>query len=245
MRLSITGVPKPISANQGSCRPAGVLSAFLDSPSAGLRPQNDIDHHRSMNMAIKTEGQLVGYVRVSSVEQNTARQLEGFSLDRIFTDRLSGASTDRPELTALRRFVRQGDTVVVHSMDRLARNVEDLRSLVREFTNQGVKVSFIKEALTFSGDDSPMSALLLTVMGAFAEFERALIRERQAEGIAAAKARGVYKGRKPALTLLQAAELQQRAAAGESVSGLAREFGIARQTAHTYVRHGHPELAGR
>lgn len=188
-----------------------------------------------------TTSQRVGYVRVSSEDQNTARQLDGHHLDRVFTDEVSGKDTDRPALTALRQFVRAGDTVLIHSMDRLTRNVDDLRQLVREFTDQGVQVTFVKESLTFSGDDSPMSALLLTVMGAFAEFERALIRERQAEGIAAAKQRGVYQRRKPALTPAQAAELQRRAADGEAITALARDFGIARQTAHTYLRHGHPK----
>jgi DNA invertase Pin-like site-specific DNA recombinase len=189
---------------------------------------------------MKSLGQRVGYVRVSSVDQNTVRQLDGCELDRTFIDRLSGKNADRPQLQALRAFVRDGDVVLVHSMDRLARNLDDLRALVREFTSRGVQVTFLKEGLTFTGnDDSPMATLLLSVMGAFAEFERALIRERQAEGIAAAKKRGVYRGRKPALTPTQASELRQRADAGESVTALANEFGIARQTAHSYIRLGH------
>jgi DNA invertase Pin-like site-specific DNA recombinase len=113
---------------------------------------------------------------------------------------LSGKDTARPELEAIIRYVRDGDTIVVHSMDRLARNLDDLRRLVRELTGKGVKVKFLKENLTFTGEDSPMATLLLSVMGGFAEFERALIRERQREGIALANARGVYRGRKPALT---------------------------------------------
>jgi DNA invertase Pin-like site-specific DNA recombinase len=137
-------------------------------------------------------GQAVGYIRVSTLDQNTDRQLDGLELDRTFTDRISGKDTDRPELESIIRYVRDGDTVIVHSMDQLARNLDDLRRLVRELTGRGVKVSFIKEGLTFTGDDSPMATLLLSVMGAFAEFERALIRERQREGIALAKARGVY-----------------------------------------------------
>lgn len=187
---------------------------------------------------MSTHGQRVGYRRVSSIEQNTDRQLDGESLHRTFTDRLSGKNTDRPELDALRAFVRDGDTIVVHSMDRLARNLDDLRRLVREFTGSGVRVTFLKEGLTFTGDDSPMATLLLSVMGAFAEFERALIRERQAEGIAAAKARGVYKGRAPSLSTDQAEVLRKRASAGESVAALAREFGISRQTAYVYMRAG-------
>lgn len=189
---------------------------------------------------MSTNGQVVGYIRVSTADQNTARQLDSCQLDRVFTDRTSGKSADRPQLEALRSFVREGDTVLVHSFDRLARNLDDLRRLVREFTAQGISVSFVKEGLQFTGEDSPMATLLLSVMGAFAEFERALIRERQAEGIAAARRRGVYRGRRPALTPAQATDLAARAAAGESVSALAREFGVSRQTAHTYVRNGHP-----
>ena len=102
-----------------------------------------------------------------------------------------------------------GDTVVVHSMDRLARNLDDLRRIVRTLTAKGVRVEFVKESLTFTGEDSPMATLLLSVMGAFAEFERALILERQREGIAAAKQRGVYTGRMPALNADQAAPLSR------------------------------------
>ena len=100
---------------------------------------------------------------------------------------------------------RKGDTLVVHSMDRLARNLEDLRRLVRELTGRGVKVEFVKEGLTFTGDDSPMNTLLLSMLGAVAEFERSMIRERQREGIELAKAKGVYTGRKPALSAEQTA----------------------------------------
>ena len=181
-------------------------------------------------------GQQVGYIRVSSIDQSTERQLDGHQLDRVFTDKLSGKDTARPELDAMIRYVREGDTVVVHSMDRLARNLDDLRRLVRDLTAKGVKVRFVKEGLTFTGEDSPMATLLLSVMGAFAEFERALIRERQREGIALAKARGAYRGRRPALTAADAEQLAHRVAAGEPITGLAREFGISRETAYTYLR---------
>lgn len=120
-------------------------------------------------------------------------------------------------------------------MDRLARNLDDLRQLVKSLTNKGVQVEFIKEHLTFTGDDSPMSNLLLSVMGAFAEFERELIRERQREGIAQAKKKGVYKGRGRALSPAQAAQLREAIAAGESKAALAREFGISRQTIYRYL----------
>jgi hypothetical protein len=124
-------------------------------------------------------GQRIGYVRVSTLDQNEKRQLEGQVLDRVFTDKASGRDTARPELTELLRFARDGDTVVVHSMDRLARNLDDLRALVQGLTRKGVRVEFVKESLVFTGEDSPMANLMLSVMGAFAEFERSLIRERQ------------------------------------------------------------------
>ena len=117
-------------------------------------------------------GQVVGYVRVSTLDQNTDRQLEGRKLDRTFTDRLPGKDTDRHELEAMIRYVRDGDTVVVHSMDRLARNLDDLRRLVRDLPAKAVMICFIKEGLTLTGEDSPMATLLLSVMGAYAEFER-------------------------------------------------------------------------
>jgi DNA invertase Pin-like site-specific DNA recombinase len=167
-------------------------------------------------------GQRIGYVRVSTLDQNEKRQLEGQVLDRVFTDKASGRDTARPELTELLRFARDGDTVVVHSMDRLARNLDDLRALVQGITRKGVRVEFVKESLVFTGEDSPMANLMLSVMGAFAEFERSLIRERQREGIALAKQRGAYKGRKKTLTPERAAELAQRAGNGVPKAVLAR-----------------------
>ena len=181
-------------------------------------------------------GQRIGYVRVSSFDQNPERQLEQVSVNRLFTDKASGKDTQRPELERLLAFVREGDTVVVHSMDRLARNLDDLRRLVQGLTQRGVRIEFVKESLTFTGEDSPMANLMLSVMGAFAEFERALIRERQREGISLAKQRGAYRGRKKALSPERVAELRRRAAAGEQKAKLAREFGISRETIYQYLR---------
>jgi len=181
-------------------------------------------------------GQRVGYIRVSSTDQNAGRQLDGVRLDRVFTDKASGKDRERPHLEELLRFVRDGDTVIVHSMDRLARNLDDLRRIVRELTGRGVRVEFAKESLVFTGEDTPMATLLLSVMGAFAEFERALIRERQAEGIAAAKARGAYKGRRRSLTPDQIRDQADRAAAGETKTTLAKQFGISRETVYQYLR---------
>ncbi len=180
-------------------------------------------------------GQRIGYVRVSTLDQNPERQLEQVTLDRVFTDHASGKDIERPQLEALLSFVREGDTLVVHSMDRLARNLEDLRHLVRALTRHGVRVEFVKENLTFTGEDSPMATLLLSVMGAFAEFERALIRERQREGIALAKRRGVYRGRKRQLSEDEAARLRERVAAGEPKAAVARAFGISRETLYRYL----------
>ena len=181
-------------------------------------------------------GQRVGYLRVSSLDQSPDRQLEGVELDRVFTDRASGKDVLRPQLQELVNFVREGDTVVVHSLDRLARNLDDLRRLVQNLTSRGIAVQFVTEQLTFTGEDSPMANFLLSVMGAFAEFERALIRERQREGIALAKQRGAYRGRKKSLNPDQLDRLAQRAAAGAPKAVLAREFGISRETVYQYLR---------
>ena len=181
-------------------------------------------------------GQRIGYVRVSSFDQNPDRQLEQVTVDRLFTDKASGKDTQRPELERLLAFVREGDTVVVHSMDRLARNLDDLRRLVQGLTQRGVRIEFVKEALTFTGEDLPMANLMLSVMGAFAEFERALIRERQREGIALAKQRGAYRGRKKSLNSEKVEELKRRIAAGEQKAKLAREFGISRETLYQHLR---------
>jgi DNA invertase Pin-like site-specific DNA recombinase len=180
-------------------------------------------------------GQNVGYYRVSTVDQNTDRQLDGLVFDREFRDQASGKDTNRPELNACLSHLRDGDTLHVHSMDRLCRNLDDLRRIVKDLTGRGVVVRFHKEGLTFTGEDSPMSNLLLSMLGAVAEFERSLIRERQREGIAIAVEKGKYKGRKPSLTAERILELRLRAAAGEKKAALAREFGVSRETIYSYL----------
>jgi DNA invertase Pin-like site-specific DNA recombinase len=191
--------------------------------------------HRPPRTAKTLKGHRVGYVRVSSLDQNEIRQLEGMALDKTFTDKASGKDAKRPQLEDLLSFVREGDTVFCHSMDRLARNLDDLRRIVLGLTERGVHIVFVKENLTFTGEDSPMSNLLLSVMGAFAQFERELIRERQREGIAIAKRAGKYSGRKPSLTAPRAAELRRRVAQGDAKAALAREFGISRDTLYRYA----------
>jgi DNA invertase Pin-like site-specific DNA recombinase len=180
-------------------------------------------------------GQRIGYIRVSTLDQHVDRQLEGIEVDKTFIDKASGKDTKRPQLELLMSFVRTGDTVIVHSMDRLARNLDDLRRIVHTLTGRGVRIEFVKEHLSFTGDDSPMASLMLSVMGAFAEFERALINERQREGIALAKQRGAYKGRKKSLSLAAVAQLRQRLTTGMSKAQIAREFGISRQTLYQYL----------
>ncbi len=155
---------------------------------------------------------------------------------RVFTDKASGKDTHRPQLESLLAFVRQGDTVVVHSMDRLARNLDDLRHVVQGLTKWGVRIEFLKEHLVVTGENSPMANLMLSVMGAFAEFERALIRERQREGIALAKQRGAYRGRERLLKQEQIADMKHRIEAGKSKAKVARDFGISRQTVYQYLR---------
>ena len=186
------------------------------------------------------QGQRIGYVRVSSFDQHPGRQLDQVGVDQLFTDRVSGKNTQRPQLDALLSFAREGDTVVVHSMDRLAHNLNDLRQLVQMLTKRGIRIEFVKECLSFTDEDSPMAHLLLSVMGAFAEFERALIGERQREGIALAKLRGAYPGRKKALVDKQVVELRRRAGAGEPKATLAREFGISRETLYQYLKQPTP-----
>jgi DNA invertase Pin-like site-specific DNA recombinase len=181
-------------------------------------------------------GQRIGYVRVSSFDQNADRQLEQLEVDRVFTDKASGKDTDRPQLQALLAYAREGDTIVVHSMDRLARNVDDLRRIVQQETKRGVRLQFVKENLTFTGDDSPMANLMLSILGAVAQFERDLIKERQREGIALARQRGAYRGRRKALPDEKVTELRRRAGAGEKKASLAREFGISRETLYQYLR---------
>jgi DNA invertase Pin-like site-specific DNA recombinase len=181
------------------------------------------------------KGQVVGYIRVSTVAQSTARQLDGEILDRVFEDKLSGKNVDREQLRRMLEFVREGDVVKIHSMDRLARNVDDLRRIVKGLTLKGIQVHFIKEGLIFTGEDSPVSNLLLSILGAVAEFERELIRERQMEGIAIAKRNGLYKGRQP-LAINKRQIIKNRVAAGDSRTTIAKDLKICRQTLAKYLK---------
>lgn len=185
----------------------------------------------------KDIGQKIGYKRVSTLDQKAERQLDGMQLDRVFTDYASGKDTNRPQLKEALLYARDGDILFVHSMDRLARNVEDMLRIVRELNDKGVDVRFEKENMSFtSGKDDPRSMLLFGVLASFAQFERALIGERQREGIAIAKAKGVYKGGKPKLKLEQVEEMKKLIIEGVPKAAVARRFKVSRETLYSYIR---------
>ena len=181
----------------------------------------------------------VGYIRVSSVEQNTARQLEGVPLDKRFEDRVSGASCSRPALKECLNYLREGDVLHVHSIDRLARNLADLQNLVSDLTRRGVAIQFHTENLTFSGPSSPMQTLLFQVMGAFAQFERSMLKERQREGLAQAKAKGKHLGRPAKLTDDDRQAILVSLKKGVFPALLAQEYGVSVSTIHKLRTRAH------
>lgn len=180
-------------------------------------------------------GKRIGYRRVSSADQNPARQLEGIELDKIFTDYASAKSTERPQLKLMLDYVREDDIIFIHSMDRFARNVKDLRNLVDGLCSRKIQVHFIKENLLFNGEDSSMSNLLLSIMGAFAEFEYEFIKERQREGIDAAKKLGRFRGGKLKLSIEKLELLKKEMQGRKSKSLIARELGISRSSIYKYL----------
>lgn len=195
-------------------------------------------------------GQKVGYARVSAADQNLDRQLaalDGIGMDKVFTDKMTGGRFDRPGLDECRRYLREGDVLHVASIDRLARNLADLQAMITDFQARKIGVRFLKENLEFTGDDNkPMDRLLLQIMGAFAEFERSMIRERQREGIEAARRAGKPMGRPKAISGKRRAELEARLLAGEeSIGALAKEYGVSRPTACRIKAEGRKRAAGR
>jgi DNA invertase Pin-like site-specific DNA recombinase len=180
-------------------------------------------------------GKRIGYIRVSSVDQNTARQLDGVQLDKVFMDKASGKDTNRPQLQAALEYLRDGDVMVVHSMDRMSRSLRDLLNLVEGLTGRCIAVEFVKENLVFTGDDSPMSKMMLGIMGSVAQFERSMILERQREGISKAKQAGKYRGRQSTMTAAQVQAIRDRVAGGEKKAALAREFSVTRQTIYNLI----------
>ena len=181
----------------------------------------------------------IGYVRVSTVEQNTARQLVGITLDRVFEEKVSAKNIgNRPVLTEMLGFIRDGDDLYVHSMARLALNLKDLHTLVTTITDKGVTLHFVKENLTFEAKAkaTPFNKLLLGLLGSVAEFERELILERQREGIAQAKARGAYKGRKP-IAPEKIEKAKELLAQGMTRTEAAKTVGMGRTTLFLYLKN--------
>ena len=176
-------------------------------------------------------GQTVGYVRVSTTDQNPARQLEAIGqVNRLFAEKISARTTDRPQLQAMLAYVRSGDVVKVKSPDRLARSTTDLLALVNQLKSKDIQVEFIDQPAL--NTDSPQGEFMLTILGAVAQLERATIKERQAEGIALARARGVYD-RTPKLSPDQIELARRRIADGVTKSKVARDLGVSRQTLYT------------
>lgn len=178
----------------------------------------------------------IGYMRVSSADQNTDRQLDGFKLDYTYTEKLSGKNTDRPELKTMLEQMRGDELVLVHSIDRLARNLKDLQSIVDTITSKGATIRFIKENLEFSSNASnPLNTLMFQMLGAFAEFERSMISSRQKEGIAKAKSKGVYAGRQIQIDDLFKAVIRDVKANELGKSAIARKHGISRPRLDRYI----------
>ncbi len=185
-----------------------------------------------------TKGMRVGYIRVSTLDQKIERQLENIPLDKSFIDKCSGKDMKREQFEAMMNFVREGDRIIVHSIDRLVRNVDHLRSLVKSLNSRGVHIEFVKENLIFTGEDSPISNLILSILGAIAEFELALIRERQREGIAIARAKGVYsrRGRDRCLKDPEIAQLKLWVSEERPKTWIAKELSISRQSVYKYLK---------
>jgi DNA invertase Pin-like site-specific DNA recombinase len=179
---------------------------------------------------------MIGYIRVSDHDQNPERQLDGVALDKLFTEKACGRDIQSPFLEEVLGYVREVDTLVVHMMDRLAPNLEHLRKIVRELTEKGVKVQFMKEDLIFTGTDSAIATLLLSVVETMAEFERSFIRDRQREGVAIAKNKGLYGWRKKSLNNTHTNELKKMISEGARKSSVARSFNITRETFYKYMK---------
>lgn len=185
-------------------------------------------------------GKNIGYIRVSSLDQNLGRQLEDISkkLDKTFEDKASGKDTNRPGLKACLEYLREGDTLHVHSIDRLARNLIDLQKIVSELNAKGISIVFHKENLKFiCGEaNNSMQKFMLHMLGAVAEFERSIIRERQREGIALAKKNGRKLGRGTAVDAEQIEQIRRELEQGKSAALIAKERGLCRQTVYNYAK---------
>lgn len=175
----------------------------------------------------------VGYLRVSSVDQNLDRQLDGIELDRVYEEKISGKDRERPQLKECLSFLREGDVLHVHSMDRLSRNLKDLLNIVSELVDKNVSVKFKTENLEFAGKDNPMGYLMFSVFGAVNQFEIANLKIRQKEGIAKAKARGQQFGRK-SLKKKLIQEIYNRKDSGQTVAEISVALKVGTSTIYKY-----------
>lgn len=189
--------------------------------------------------------QSIGYIRVSTREQSTGRQSDGMEdlkLDRVFTEKASGKSKERPVLRECMAYAREGDTLYIYSMDRLARSLGDLHSIVSELVNKGVIIHFVKENRIYSRDtNDPFNMMLLGILGTFAEFERNVMLERQAEGIAHAKQNGTKSG-KPFGKQPLDPNLKPKAITlcdqGFNITEIAKQLGVSRASIYNLLK-GH------
>ena len=182
--------------------------------------------------------QRIAYKRVSTHDQSTNRQLDGMEFDKIFEEKISGKNRNRPQLEAMLQYVREGDQVYVHSMDRLARNLNDLLALVKQITDKGCSLHFVSQSLEFSKDsNNPTANLMLQILGSIHEFELQIIHERQREGIIAAKARGKYKNGRPVKMTDEKIKLcKEKIEQGVSLSKIAKDLNVSRMTVYREIK---------
>ena len=183
-------------------------------------------------------GKRIGYIRVSTLEQNPDRQLQGIELDKKFTEYASARTTIRPQLSLMLDFIREDDIVYLDSIDRLARNVVDLRNLVNVMIEKQVEVVFVKENMRFKSKSCPFSNLMLSTLGAIAEFEIAFARERQREGVLIAQKAGKYKNRKKfvKMTPEKIEILKTEMMTCKTRAQIARELGVSRELVYVYIK---------
>ena len=180
--------------------------------------------------------QQIGFKRVSTVSQNIYRQLDGLKLDRVFEDKISGGTQERPSLEAMLEHIRKGDIVHVHSIDRLARNLGDLISLITAITGKGASLQFHKEGMIFNSSNDALQKMQMQIIGAVAEFERSMINERAAGGRTIAMAKGVKFGRKPSLSKQDMVQVRKLHASGKSVTKLAIDFDVSRPAIYRVLK---------
>ena len=171
---------------------------------------------------------IINYIRVSTADQNSARQLVGVACDKVFEDKASGKDTNRYGLNEMLEYVRDGDTINIHELSRLGRNVEDLLQIVNGLNSKGVAVNFVKEGLLFNGQSNAVQDVMLHMLSAISQFERSLLLERQREGIAIARANGKYKGRVSKFSSDDIAVMKVAFTSANNKAELAREYGISR-----------------